>query len=58
MISPPGAAAIFSSINMPHLREPDPNYPDKYPAYAELFHSVLHHTAIPQDFPSINTVGQ
>jgi hypothetical protein len=53
----PEANAVFSPINMPHLKVPDPAYSSKYPAYARLFHSVLHHTAIPQDFQSINTAG-
>jgi hypothetical protein len=50
----PGAAAIFSSINMPESQVPYPVFSRQYPALAQLRHSVIHHTAIPQDFPSIN----
>jgi SEC-C motif len=54
----PSTAAIFSSINMPESKVPYPAFSRKYPAIAQLCYSVIHHTAIPQGFPNINTMGQ
>lgn len=47
----PGHTAVFTGINMPCLEVGAKESPfSMYPAIAELFHSVLNHTSIPEDF--------
>lgn len=46
----PGRSTIFTAINMPDFKQPDPEIMRKYPAIEELLDSVLNHTEIPHEF--------
>jgi len=46
----PGKSSIFTAINMPDFKQPNPAVLGKYPAIAQLLDSVINHTVVPHEF--------